>query len=123
MKETLNTSEIADRLFRDENAGFTYAGARALAEYLDTDENEDAEFDRVAIRCDYLEYESLQKWGEDYSGGWNKLCEKFGEDYFGPLDDETPEEYAERFDDAIREYINKRGILIEFEGGIIVSQF
>lgn len=35
MKETLNTYEIADRLFRDENAGWSYNGAKALAEYLE----------------------------------------------------------------------------------------
>ena len=126
MKETLSTLEIADRLFRDENAGWTYAGAHALAEYLEQleeDSGEEMEFDRVAIRCDYSEHESPQAWGEDYFGGWNKLTEHFGSDYCGPLDDETPEEYAERFDDAIREHIRDHGQLIEFDGGIIVSSF
>jgi hypothetical protein len=126
MKTTLTTFQAAHILANDEYSSFSLAGAYALVDVLEQNEEdsgEEIEMDHIAIRCDYSEHESLQKWGEDYSGGWNKLCEKFGEDYFGPLDDETPEEYAERFDDAIREYINDRGILIEFDGGIIVSRF
>jgi hypothetical protein len=126
MKKTLTTTQAASLLADDEHSSFSYHGALALVEVLEQNEQdsgEEIEMDHIAIRCDYSEYESLQKWGEDYSGGWNKLCEKFGEDYFGPLEDESPEEYAERFDDAIREYINDRGILIEFDGGIIVSSF
>jgi hypothetical protein len=126
MKTTLTTSQAAHILADDENSSFTLAGAYALADYLEQleeDCGEEIEFDHVAIRCDYSEYESFQKWGEDYFGGWNKLCAEFGDDYCGPLEDETPEDYAERFDDAIREYIERRGILIEFDGGIIVSSF
>lgn len=126
MKTTLTTSQAADILASDKNNGFSYSGAYALVEYLEeleADCGEEMEFDAVAIRCDWLEHESLQKWGEDYFGGWNNLTQEFGEDYFGPLEDETPEEYAERFDDAIREYITDHGTLIEFDGGIIVSSF
>ncbi len=126
MKQTLTTSQAADILFADKNAGWSYAGARALAERLEeleADSGEEMEFCHVAVRCDFSEYETLQKWGEDYFGGWNKLCEEFGGDYCGPLEDESPEDYADRFDDAIREYIQERGTLIEFDGGIIVSRF
>lgn len=112
MKETLNTYEIADRLFRDENAGWSYNGAKALAEFLDTDENEDAEFDRVAIRCDFSEYGSLHDWARDYFIDWR-----------GDLS--LPEGMAgeEEEEDAIREYIQDHGQLICFDGGIIVSSF
>jgi hypothetical protein len=126
MKTTLTTSQAAHMLANDENSSFSRAGAYALVDYLEQleeDTGEEIEFDHVAIRCDYAEYETLQEWGEDYFGGWNKLCAEFGDDYCGPLEDETPEDYAERFDDAIREYIESRGILIEFDGGIIVSSF
>jgi hypothetical protein len=116
MKETLNTSEIADRLFRDENAGFTYAGARALAEYLDTDENADAEFDRVAIRCDYSEHESLADWADEYFG-------KASDWRVGKLGIPAADYDTERESESIREYIRDNGQLIEFEGGVIVSQF
>jgi hypothetical protein len=115
MKETLNTYEIADRLFRDENAGFTYAGAHALAEYLEQleeDSGEEMEFDKVAIRCDFSEYASLVEWAEDYfAGDWkDSLCI-------------APEDSEDENDEAIRDYIRDRGQLIEFDGGIIVSSF
>ena len=115
MKETLTTNEIADRLFRDENAGFSYNGAKALAEYLEQleeDTGEEMEFDRVAIRCDYSEHASLQDWAADYfSGDWkDSLC----------ID---PEDSEDENDEAIRDYIRDHGSLIEFDGGIIVSSF
>jgi hypothetical protein len=126
MKQTLTTTQAASLLADDEHSSFSYHGALALVEVLEQNEQdsgEEIEFCHVGIRCDYSEYETLQEWGEDYFGGWNKLCEEFGEDYCGPFEDESPEDYADRFDDAIREYINDRGIMIEFDGGIIVSSF
>jgi hypothetical protein len=126
MKTTLSTYEIADSLCNDKFANWSHAGAFALAEYLEeleADCGQEMEFDTVAIRCDFAEYSSLQDWGEEYFGGWNQLCGEFGDDYCGPLADETPEEYAERFDDAIRSYVQRNGMLIEFDGGIIVSSF
>jgi len=56
-------SEFIDTLTRDEYASFTYNGASALYEYL-TDLEEDIgqiEFDHVAIRCDYSEYDTLDE--------------------------------------------------------------
>jgi hypothetical protein len=126
MKTTLTTAQAAHLLIDDQNANWSYAGAFALVEHLEELEDstgESMEFDRVAIRCDWSEYESLQSWGEDYFGNWNALCAELGDDYCGPFDNETPEDYAERFDDAIRGYITDRGQLIEFDGGIIVSSF
>ena len=58
MKTTLSVYEIADLLKRDENAGWSYNGAQALAEVLNDSMPEDEEFDRVAIRCDFSEYTS-----------------------------------------------------------------
>ena len=126
MKKTLSTYEIADLLIEDDNANWSRAGAFALADHLEeieADSGQEMELDVVAIRCDFAEYSSLTAWGEEYFGGWNELCDEFGDDYCGPLEDETPEEYAERFDDAIRAHIQDSGTLIEFEGGIIVSSF
>jgi hypothetical protein len=115
MKETLNTYEIADRLFRDENASFSYAGAHALAEYLEQleeDTGEEMEFDRVAIRCDYSEHSSLVDWAGDYfSGDWKESLSI------------EPEDSEDENDEAIRDYIRDHGTLIEFDGGIIVSSF
>jgi hypothetical protein len=113
MKQTLKTSEAADILLRDKNAKWSYAGARALVEYLEElEENigEELELDCVAIRCDYSEWDSLTDWAGDYFGtdaDWRSII--------GCEDEET--------DEKIREYIQDHGQLIEFEGGVIVSSF
>lgn len=120
MKETLTPHEVAQRLVRDENANWTFSGALALAEALveyEEGSGEELEFDAVAIRCDFSEYESLQAWAEDYFGtdragqGWRQRLS---------ISDDADED---EIDDAIRGYITDRGQLIEFDGGIIVSSF
>ena len=115
MKETLSTNEVAERLLADENANWSWYGAQALAEYLEeleSDMGEEIEFDRVAIRCDFSEWDSLQEWAKDYFD--EKWKEEIGVEK-NTLDEER--------DDRIRQYINDHGILVEFEGGIIVSSF
>lgn len=107
MKETLNTYEIADRLFQDENAGWSYNGAKALAEYLDTDENEDAEFDRVAIRCDFSEYPSAQEAAEAY--GWEA--------------DSHIEDDGQECDADALQWLENRTTVLSFDGGIIIHDF
>ncbi len=100
----------------DQNSSFSNAGARALAEYLEEYEEstgEELEFDPVAIRCDFAEYDSLTDWAEDCFSGDN-WRDDVKCDY--DADDDT-------LDDKIREYIQERGTLIEFDGGIIVSSF
>jgi hypothetical protein len=120
MKETLTPHEIAERLFRDDNANWTFAGALALAEALveyEEGSGEEMEFDAVAIRCDFAQWESLQAWAEDYFG-----TDREGHDWRYHLDiSEDAEE--DEIDTTIRGYITDRGQLIEFDGGIIVSSF
>ncbi len=102
MKITLNTNEAAYKLMRDDNANWSFNGAQALVEYLEAieeDTGEDIEFDLVAIRCDYSEYKDLQQFAEA----------------------RTNLENAD--DDSIREHIEDRGVLVDFNGGIIVSNF
>ena len=106
----MTTTDIADCLHADEYGGWSYAGAYALAEWLEEmeeDTGKEMEFDRVAIRCDFSEYDSLQDWASEY---------------FNEIPDEIGESCLE-LDDAIREYIWDHGDLIEFNGGIIVSSF
>ena len=84
---------------------------------------EDIELDTVALRCDYSEYESVQAWFIDYHGG-KTLKEAFGSaciDIEGLWID--GEEDEEEIDEAIRSFIQDRGNLIEFDGGVIVSSF
>lgn len=113
MKQTLTISDMADMLRSDEYARWSYAGSRAMAEWLDENMDENAEFDRVAVRCDFSEYASLTDWASDY----------FGNAHYGVelgIDEEADSEDVEH---AIRTYIEDNGTLIEFGGGIIVSSF
>jgi hypothetical protein len=109
MKTTLTTTEAIDILRGDEFANWSYNGAKALVEWLEQYEDETGcEFDfcRVTLRCDFSEYQSLVAWADAYGADLG----------------EAPEDDEER-DEEIREYILERGQLIEFNGGVIVSEF
>lgn len=133
MKMTLSTYDTAEALRRDENAGWSYNGAKALAEYLEQyeqDSGTEMELDVVAIRCDFSEHISLLDWANDYFGGDGKTAEKFGIDYTDSQGDEHTQSIRDEDGnihdevlDAIKEYICDNGQLIEFDGGIIVSSF
>jgi hypothetical protein len=119
MKTTLTTSQAAFMLADDQHSSFSNAGAYALVEHLEQleeDTGEEIEFDHVAIRCDYSEHESLADWADDYFG-------KDSDWRVGKLGIPAADYDTERESESIREYINDRGILIEFDGGIIVSRF
>ena len=120
MKTTLTTYQAADILANDEDSSFTRAGALALVEHLENIEDETGEemqFDSVGLRCDWAEYVSLVDWADDYYGTdrdghdwkWN-LC------VTGDMDDDE-------IDDLIRERIRESRELIEFDEGVIVSNF
>lgn len=105
MKKKLNTYEIVNALLADTNAAWSYYGAFAIAEHLEEYEEstgEELELDIVAIRSDYSEYASLRDWASEHFSGESQAADELG---------------------AIREYIQAHGTLIEFEGGIIVSDF
>jgi len=117
MKLELSTDHAADLLRRDEYASWSYAGARAIVEYLEQIEDEtgqDIAFDAVAIRCDYSEWDSLTVWADAYFGSDSDWLEEVGADTETAPDD---------LDDLVRDYIRDRGDLIEFNGGVIVSSF
>jgi hypothetical protein len=119
MKTTLSTSAAAEILANDESSSFSRLGAYALVQHLEELEDstgEEMEFDRVGIRCDFAEYDSLQDWADDYFGinsDWR----------VGKLGIPAADYDTERESEVIREYIQDRGQLIEFSGGIIVSSF
>ena len=121
MKTTLSTSDIAHTLKSDENAAWSWNGAKALAEYLEQleeDTGEEMELDVCAIRCDFSESTSLQDWLMEHHGAETLAfaLQRSGIDMEG---DEDEDETA----DLIRSYIQDRGTLIEFDGGVIVSSF
>lgn len=120
MKTTLSTYEAADLLINDENAGWSRAGAFALAEYLEELETEcgdEQELDVVAIRCEFSEFDGLQDWVAEYYGEpLRDAIKRAGIDLEGDEDEDE-------IDELIRSHIQDHGHLIEFSGGIIVSSF
>ena len=121
----MTTYDIAHELIDDENANWSRAGAFALAEYLEQYEEETGEemdFDHIAIRCDFSEYESILAFADEYFGGDNRRAADALGLEIAISGDEFEEEDWE-VENAVRDYIEGRGTLIEFEGGIIVSSF
>lgn len=113
MKMRISAYEAADMLLADENANWSRAGALAMAEYLEQledDIGEEIEFDVVAIRCDFSEYDSARDCVED--------CYDLN-DIVNPEDELDDDEIEE----ACLEWLRERTIIIEFKGGIIVSEF
>lgn len=118
MKYTLSTYEAAERLFNDENANWSRAGAFALVEYLEEleeDIGEEIDFCPCGLRCDYSQYDSLEEWAEEQ---WPNNSEMLS-----ALSLDSSEDDGNLILQAIREYIRNRGTLLEFDGGIIVSSF
>ena len=130
MKKTLTTHEIADALAGDEYGNFTHAGARAMAEFLDENMPEDAEFDAVAVRCEWSQYVDLMDWADDYFRDSQDAAEKLGLTFVRsrakmglPFFNDV-EEDDETIKAAIRHYISENAEpAIEFDGGVIVPCF
>ena len=110
MKETLTSSNACHMLYQDDNAGWSWDGAKAMIEYLEQLEEDlgvDIEFDPVAIRCEYTEYETAQEVLENYSPDFD-----YDED-----DDDDERETA-----AI-EWLSNRTTVIVFTSGVIIEDF
>ena len=70
-----DSNYVVDRLM---DSGFSYDGAKALFEYMEdlSDEiGEDIEFDPIAWRCDFAEYESAEEAAHDMDVDINELEE------------------------------------------------
>jgi glycine/D-amino acid oxidase-like deaminating enzyme len=70
MYKTVTVYEMISDLMCDEYAAWSPQGARALAEYwedLSEELGEDLEWDRVAMRCCFSEYESIEEAMKAYS--------------------------------------------------------
>ena len=68
MRDTVTQWQFVDEMAKPIH-GFSRAGAFALFEYLtelESDENE-LEFDPVAFRCEFNEYENFQELQRDYN--------------------------------------------------------
>lgn len=120
MKTTLSTAEAANILLSDTCAKWSRAGAFALVEYLEELEDstgEEMEFDRVAIRCDFSEYDSPLDAAEDY--GWSREASILDDDDNIRPDDEVEDEDNE----LATKWLQDRTSVIEFDGGVIIQNF
>ena len=69
MKKVITEHYFINSIVKDEYNTVTAEGARALFGYLEeleADTGEEMEFDRVAIRCDFSEYENLKEVLREY---------------------------------------------------------
>jgi len=69
MKDTINESQFVDEMSKKDH-GFSYEGAKALFEHLtqfEEDCDQELEFDPIAFRCEYDEYESLEELNKEYN--------------------------------------------------------
>lgn len=108
MKITLSNYDVAHALRSDSNAGWSRAGAFAMADHmesLETDLGVEMDLDVVAIRCDYAEYPSAVDAASNY--GW--------------APDET--EYDEANEAAALSWLQDRTSVISFDGGVIIAKF
>jgi|TARA_R110000823_G_scaffold100701_1_gene216493 hypothetical protein len=70
MKQTITEAYFVDQIVGDKYNDMTYEGAMALFQHLEAigmDCGEDIEFDKIAIRCEFTEYENLATILNDYS--------------------------------------------------------
>lgn len=68
MIKTITQEEFVTTMIRKDN-GFSFEGASALFGYLEqleADCNISYEFDPIAIRCEYVEYDTLDECLHDY---------------------------------------------------------
>ena len=71
MKQHIMESQFVAGVVSDEYNNMSYEGARALFEYLEEFEDScgtEIEFDVVALRCEWTEYENIQEALNEYIG-------------------------------------------------------
>ena len=76
MKQSVNMYDF-ERAFKNfERDNFSYDGLKALFEYLEDyeeDTGEEIELDVIALCCDYMEYDSLNEYNDDYGTKYSEI--------------------------------------------------
>ena len=76
MKQSVNIYDF-ERAFKNfERDNFSYDGLKALFEYLEEyeeDTGEEVELDVIALCCDYMEYDSLKEYNDDYGTKYSEI--------------------------------------------------
>jgi hypothetical protein len=120
MKKELTKHEAATILAEDEYSSFSYGGASALVEYLEEVERHcgPIEFDSVAIRCEFCEYESAT---------YAALNNLTTEDFYAIIDDGDGGEYLteKEKEEAFLEFFREDGELVAeiYGGGVVLRNF
>ena len=68
MKDTIQEHQFVNEMSKKDH-GFSYDGAKALFEHLtqyEEDCDQELEFDPIAFRCEYSEYDNLKEVKNDY---------------------------------------------------------
>ena len=76
MKQTVNMYDFERAFKRCERDNFSYDGLKALFEYLEEYEEgtgEEVELDVIALCCDYMEYDSLNEYNDDYGTKYSEI--------------------------------------------------
>ena len=69
MKDTIQEHQFVNEMSKKDH-GFSYEGAKALFEHLtqyEKDCDKELEFDPIAFRCEYSEYDNLEEVKNDYN--------------------------------------------------------
>ena len=111
MKQTLTKTEIVNLLRSDEYASWSLIACESLADYyedLENDTGEEIEFDRVAIRCEWSEFDTAKDYADQYM---NKT------EIEGLDEDELIE--------AVEEHMNDHTLMIKLpnDNGYLIQQF
>ena len=76
MKQSVNMYDF-ERAFKNfERDNFSYDGLKALFEYLEEYEDstgEEVELDVIALCCEYMEYDSLKEYNDDYGTKYSEI--------------------------------------------------
>ena len=115
MHKTVNKYEFIHELLTDEYASWTQSAAAALFEYLEQyeqDTDSRVEFDRVALRCEYSEYDSA----------WDAMQQYQPEDM--PVEGDEGDdlvEIQEKNEAAALAWLEDRTTVIPFDGTTVLS--
>lgn len=110
IKETVNEYRFTSVLLEDEFASWTYGATKALFDYyeqLSEDIGEDIELNRVAIRCEWNEYDSA----------WDAMQQYQPEDMPTVDDSEGMDlvEISEASEQLAREWLEERTLVLDVE--------
>jgi len=65
MRDTITENTFVQEMAKEKH-GFSYEGAQALFNYLEDYYGTEIEFDPIAFRCEFIEYENLKDLKSDY---------------------------------------------------------